>query len=622
MIIPQHWGPINPSTVLRTIAIVALAALGIGIMYYLVKHTSLLGRAHPQSGAEIEKTREYLLGRANTQSGTGIEKTEEYKNLSEHVNAQCLDLIRMTPGILATQRAVIRDYKFFNPLIYLSPNPNVVLGFFFQISDPSKLDNVYQLIKGLQPHDMMQRLQSRDFLKIVNQYPLTTIEERDLANAVFDLLTGNDPDLHLGIINRVQGLPMSASDKLRLLNGIKAKAALFAPLARPYYQLKLATVIFCNPRVIHSDPVLRTMGIDTSQFNRATPAERLVLIQPRLTDAIARSVPTDPLPWVYDGTLIVNRQKLRTDPWWYIGAIFISPGAKIRFEQETGTDAGGLWRDFVTVTLESVMNDRAHFTRDLGTGKAYPIAGYAADDKFRLLGHFLKDIRDRKTLIGPIFDPRLYTAIGVLTRSELATVDPSEAILLKLAKSVWPNPVTRDLLFPIVEKGNVVWDETEAEIIEHNLWVNNYPAAVNTIYETASARALFAIAQGLGFVEKAEDLKLALEGDLDRKKVAGMIRYSGRNASIQQQVDWLKEWLQESEENCVQFLYFATGSKGLDPNLHSIPINPLDEADQAFNAHTCSQTVDFSTRITYASKEDFLLVLKTAIAGDRGFNNS
>ncbi|HNA62219.1 MAG TPA: hypothetical protein PKW79_04005, partial [Rhabdochlamydiaceae bacterium] len=53
-----------------------------------------------------------------------------------HVNAQCLDLIRMTPGILATQRAVIRDYKFFNPLIYLSPNPNVFWDSFFKSLTP------------------------------------------------------------------------------------------------------------------------------------------------------------------------------------------------------------------------------------------------------------------------------------------------------------------------------------------------------------------------------------------------------------------------------------------------------------------------------------------------------
>lgn len=603
MIIPQQWGPINPSTVLRTIAIVALAALGIGIMYYLVKHTS-------------------LLGRANTQSGTGIEKTREYKELSKHVNAQYLDLIRVTPGSLATQQAVIRDYKFFNQLIYLSHNPTVVLGFFFQISDPSKLEDVYKLIKDLHPHDMMQRLQSRDFLKIVNQYPLRTVEERELANAVFNLLTGNDPDLDQGIINRFQGLPISASDKLKLLNGIKAKAALFAPSARPYYQMKLANVILCNPRVINQDPILQKMKIDINQFNRATPAERLTLVQQKLTEAIAKSVPNDPLPEVCGSSLTVNRQKLRTDPWGYIAAIIGSPEASIRFQGEHGTDAGGLWRDFVTVTLESVMNDRAHFTRELGTGKAYPNPGYAADDKFQLLGQFLKVIRDRNTLIGPIFDPRLYTAIGVLTRSELAAVDPSQVVLLKLAKSVWPNPATRDRLFPILEKGVVAWDEKEAETIQNNLWVNNYLDAINAIYDTAPAPALFAIAQGLGFVGKVEDLKLALEGDLDRKKVAGMIKYSGTNASIQQQVDWLKEWLQESEENCAQFLYFATGSKGLAPNLHSIPINPLDEADQAFNAHTCSKTVDFSTSITYTSKEHFILVLKAAIDGDRGFNNT
>jgi len=603
MIIPQQWAPINPSTVLRTIAIVALAALGVGIMYYLVKHTS-------------------LLGRANTQSGTGIEKTREYKELSKHVNAQYLDLIRVTPGSLATQQAVIRDYKFFNQLIYLSQNPTVVLGFFFQISDPSKLEDVYKLIQDLHPHDMMQRLQSRDFLKIVNQYPLRTVEERELANAVFNLLTGNDPDLDQGIINRFQGLPISASDKLKLLNGIKAKAALFAPSARPYYQMKLANVILCNPRVINQDPILQKMKIDINQFNRATPAERLTLVQQKLTEAIAKSVPTDPLPEVRGRSLTVNRQKLRTDPWGYIAAIIGSPGASIHFQGEDGSDAGGLWRDFVTVTLESVMNDRAHFTRDLGTGKAYPSPDYALDGKFQLLGQFLKVIRDRNTLIGPIFDPRLYTAIGVLTEKELNATNPPKEVLLKLAKSVWPNPATRDLLFPILEKGDVAWDETEAEIIQNNLWVNNYQAAIDTIYETVPARALFAIAQGLEFVEKVEDLKLALEGDLDRKKVAGMIRYSGRNASIQQQVDWLKEWLQESEENCAQFLYFATGSKGLAPNLHSIPINPLGQADQAFNAHTCSKTVDFSTSITYTSKEHFILVLKAAIDGDRGFNDT
>jgi hypothetical protein len=605
MINPQQWGPINPNAVLRTVAIVALAALGIGIMYYLVKHTSLFGRVNFFENGQ-----------------TNIEKTNEYKQLSKHVNETYLSVVRTTPGILETQKAVIKDHKFFNQLIYLSPNTHVVLGFFFQISDPAKLEDVYRLIQGLCQHQMMERLQSRDFLKIVNEYSLKTPDDRELANAVFDILTGNDSDLHQGVINRMQNPKIPVDERLTLLNEIIKLANLFKPAHRGQYKLKIANAVLSNPKAISLDPVFLLMRIDANPFTRSTPSDRLKLIKSKLTKIMAESVKDDPIPAASGGSLTVNRQKLRVNPWGYIQAVVNSSGTKIFYERENGSDHGGLWRDFVSTALTSAISDRTLFTQDLSNGKAYPNPTSQEDDKFRLLGSFLKVIKARGTLIGPIFDSRLYTAMTLLTKSELGSHNPTSTTLMKLAKAVWPDPANKDRLFKILEKGDVAWSDTETKLITDNLFVATYDEAVFTIYEMVPARALFAIAQGIEHQGTAEELRLALEGDLDRARVSRMIRYSGSNASILQQVAWLKEWLEESDENCSQFLYFATGSKGLSPSLHSIPINPLDEADQAFNAHTCSQTVDFSTRITYTDKAHFILVLKAAIDGDRGFNNT